>query len=265
MSTQKFIEKKEDKDHIQSLEKGLKVIQTFSEKSPTLTISETSEKTGYSRPTARRILLTLEHLGFAQFQNGVFSLTAQTLSLGYAYLSSQSMWDIARPFMQEFVKHTGESSSIAVLDGTDIIYVARVPTKRIMTITLNVGSRLPAYATSMGHVLLAHLSQEELDIYLEKATFDKLTEKTLTTKEQLIKELKRVRERGWDMVEQQLEEGLRSIAAPIKNAEGKVFAAINCSAHAGRISSQKLKEEYLPHLLKVSDKISKGIERFSVY
>ncbi|MBY7144540.1 helix-turn-helix domain-containing protein [Virgibacillus sp. NKC19-3] len=250
---------KESQDHIQSLEKGLKVIQIFSEQIPTLTTSEASKRTGYSRPTTRRILLTLERLGFAESKNGVFSLTAHALTLGYAYLSSQNMWNIAQPFMQEFVKQTGESSSIAVLDGTDIIYVARVPTKRIMTITLNVGSRLPAYATSMGHILLAHLSQEEFNKYIEKVKLDKLTDNTLTTKEELIAELKQVRKRGWAGVEQQLEEGLRSIAVPIRNAEGTVFAALNCSAHAGRISNEKLKDEYLPLLFKAADKISKGI------
>ncbi|WP_164670300.1 IclR family transcriptional regulator domain-containing protein [Virgibacillus doumboii] len=254
---------KKSQDYIQSLEKGLNVIKAFSEETPTLTISETAKITGYSRPTARRILLTLEHLGFAESRNGVFSLTAHTLTLGYAYLSTQNIWNIAHPFMREFVEQTGESSSIAVLDGTDIIYVARVPTKRIMTITLNVGSRLPAYATSMGHVLLANLSKVEFDRYLEDAAFDKYTDNTLTTKEELTEELEKVRKRGWAGVEQQLEEGLRSIAVPIKNAEGKAFAAINCSAHAGRIGKETLTEDYLPLLQKAADKISKGLAGFS--
>ncbi|WP_085522805.1 IclR family transcriptional regulator domain-containing protein [Tuberibacillus sp. Marseille-P3662] len=252
-------------DYIQSLEKGLNVIQAFSEETQTLTISEAARVTGLSRPTARRILLTLEHLGFAKSMNGVYSLTAHTLTLGYAYLSSQNIWNIAHPFMRDFVVETGESSSIAVLDGTDIIYVARVPTKRIMTINLNVGSRLPAYATSMGHVLLAHLSQDGFNQFLDNATFDKYTDNTITTQEELIENLNHVRERGWALVEQQLEEGLRSIAVPIKNTDGKVIAAINCSAHAGRISKETLKEAYLPLLLTAADKISKGISSFSQY
>lgn len=265
MSTEKSESFKKSQDYIQSLEKGLTVIKAFTENRPELTISEAAKSTGYSRPTARRILLTLEHLGFAESRNGVFSLTAHILTLGYAYLSSQNMWNIAQPFMREFVEKTGESSSIAVLDGTEIIYVARVPTKRIMTITLNVGSRLPAYATSMGHILLAHLSQEEFNQYLEKAIFDQYTNKTITTKEDLIKELKSVCERGWASVEQQLEEGLRSIAVPIRNGEGKVIAAINCSAHAGRISKETLEEKFLPLLSKAGDKISKGLASFSRY
>jgi IclR family transcriptional regulator, pca regulon regulatory protein len=259
MSTKNSNNYKKSGDYIQSLEKGLNMIRAFTEETPTLTISEAAKITGLSRPTARRVLLTLENLGYAESRNGVFSLTAHTLTLGYAYLSTQNIWNTAQPIMREFVRKTGESSSIAVLDKTEIIYVARVPTKRIMTINLNVGSHLPAYATSMGHVLLAHLPQKDFEQYLENATFDKYTDNTIMNKEQLEEVLNKVRKQGWAGVEQQLEEGLRSIAVPIKNAYGKVIAAINCSAHAGRTSKKTLCEEYLPLLLESADKISKGI------
>lgn len=265
MSIEKSNNFKKSQDYIQSLERGLNIIKAFSEETPTLTISEAAKITGYSRPTVRRFLLTLENLGYAESRNGVFSLTAHTLTLGYAYLSTQNIWNIAHPIMRNFVEQTGESSSIGVLDDTDVIYVARVPTKRIMTINLNVGSRLPANVTSMGHVLLAHLSHQEFDNYLEKATFEKYTENSIAKKEKLIEELKKVRERGWAGVDQQLEEGLRSIAVPIRNAEGKVIAAMNCSAHAGRISREKLQHEYLPLLLDAADKISKSVAKFSHY
>nr|WP_316047160.1 helix-turn-helix domain-containing protein [Planococcus glaciei] len=153
MSTEELDNFKKSGDYIQSLERGLQVIQAFSQQNSSMTVSDAAKKTGLSRPAARRILLTLEALGFAESKNGSYSLTARTLSLGYAYLSSNNSWSMAHPFMKQFVDQTGESCSISILDGTDILYVARVSTKRIMSINLGVGSRLPAYATSMGHVL----------------------------------------------------------------------------------------------------------------
>lgn len=248
---------------MQSLEKGLNIIKAFSEETPTLTISEAAKITGYSRPTARRFLLTLESLGYAEMKDGAFSLTAHTLTLGYAYLSTQNIWNMAQPIMRRFVEQTGESCSIGVLDNTEVIYVARVPTKRIMAINLNVGSRLPANLTSMGHVLLAHLSQEELDEYLGEAIFEDQTDSEINSKENLRHELTDIQERGWGLVDQQLEKGLRSIAVPIRNTEGKVIAAINCSTHAGRVSKEKLTKEYLPLLQDVAKKINNTIANIS--
>ncbi len=246
-------------DYIQSLDRGLQVIQAFSQQDRSLTVSAVAKKTGLSRPTARRILLTLEHLGFAESENNTYSLTARTLSLGYAYLSSNNTWSLAHPFMREFVAKTEESCSISILDGTDVLYVARVSTKRIMSINLDVGSRLPAYATSMGHVLLAYLPEEELERYMDAIDFEQFTSKTITDKEQLRQTLAEVRERGWGGVDQQFEEGLRSIAVPLRNKSGKVIAAINCSAHAGRTSKELLREEFLPILQDSAEKISQAI------
>ena len=161
--------------------------------------------------------------------------------------------------MRDFVNQTGESCSISILDGTHIIYVARVSTKRIMSINLDVGSRLPAYATSMGHVLLANLPKEELKKYLEEIELDKYTNKTISNKQELLRILEDVYENGWGGVDQQLEEGLRSIAVPIRNANGKVIAAINCSAHAGRVTQEVQLEEFLPLLKKSAEKISSAI------
>ncbi|WP_342599192.1 IclR family transcriptional regulator C-terminal domain-containing protein [Psychrobacillus sp. FSL H8-0483] len=259
MSTEKIDNFKESGDYIQSLDRGLQVIQAFSQNNQLLTVSHVSQITGLSRPTARRILLTLEHLGFAESTNGVFSLTARTLSLGYAYLSSNNTWSIAQTFMRDFVNKTGESCSISILDGTDIIYVARVSTKRIMSINLDVGSRLPAYATSMGHVLLANLSKDKLEAYFHTTQLERFTDKTIIDKNQLINILEVVRQKQWGGVDQQLEEGLRSIAVPLRNASGKVFAAINCSAHAGRITKEALREELLPLLQETAEKISEAM------
>lgn len=259
MSMKELDNFKNSGNYIQSLERGLQVIQVFSQKDPSLSVSDVSKKTGLSRPAVRRILLTLEHLGFAESKNNMYSLTAKTLSLGYAYLSSNNIWSIARPMMQEFVNKTGESCSISILDGLDVLYVARVSTKRIMSINLDVGSRLPAYATSMGHVLLANLPKDALDIYFGKAVFEKYTDKTINDKEQLMEVFKEVRRQNWGGVDQQFEEGLRSIAVPIRNAHGKVIAAMNCSAHAGRISRAVLREEFLPLLQESAENISQAI------
>lgn len=244
---------------MQTLERGLQVIQAFSEEHQALTVSEVSKLTGLSRPTARRILLTLEHLGFAESQNNAFTLTARILSLGYAYLSSNNKWSIAHPFMRDFVNQTGESCSISILDDTNIIYVARLSTKRIMSINLDVGSRLPAFATSMGHVLLAHLSPETLENYFNKMNFEQYTDQTITNKEEFMKILEEVRMKNWSGVDQQFEEGLRSIAVPLRDGNNRVFAAMNCSTHAGRISKETLHEEFLPLLQETAAKISKAM------
>ncbi|WP_340084775.1 IclR family transcriptional regulator C-terminal domain-containing protein [Siminovitchia sp. FSL H7-0308] len=262
MSIEKTKNSTKSADFVQSLKRGLAVIQAFSEEHPSLTISEAAKITGISRPAVRRILLTLKELGYAECANDRFSLTVRTLSLGYAYLSSKNIWHIAQPHMKHFVDKTGESSSISVLDETEVVYVARVATKRIMTIAIDVGTRLPAHATSMGQVLLAHLSEAELEEYFKRATLESFTNNTITDKSQLLNVFEQIRENGWIMVEQQLEEGLRSIAVPIRNSNGKVIAAINCSAHAGRISSSVIQEQFLPLLLKTAEKISKDLATY---
>ncbi len=250
-----------DADFIQSLERGLAVIQTFSHEHPTLTVSEAAKITDLSRPKVRRILLTLESLGYLKSKNGHFTLTARVLSLGYAYISSKNIWDIANQHMKDLVDQTGESTSISVFDDTEIVYVARIPTKRIMTISLDVGSRLPAYATSMGQVLLAHLSSPGLEEYFCNVELKSFTEKTIIDKFKLAEKFSEIRENGWVFVEQQLEDGLSSIAAPIRNAEGQVIAAINISAHAGRISSKTREEVFVPLLLQTANRISSEISK----
>lgn len=243
-------------DFIQSLARGLDVIQAFSSEHPTLTVSEAAKLTSLSRPAVRRILLTLESLGFATSLDGHFSLTARVLSLGYSYISSKSLWEIAHPHMQQLVNQTGESTSISVLDGSDIIYVARIPTKRIMTISLDVGSRLPAYATSMGQILLANLSETELNNYFKTTDLQKWTTKTVVDKQKLKAQFTKIKKEGWVFIEQQLEDGLSSLAAPIRNHEGKVIAAINISSHANRIDNKVIEENLLPLLIETAEKIS---------
>ncbi|MFC5629137.1 IclR family transcriptional regulator C-terminal domain-containing protein [Aliibacillus thermotolerans] len=250
------------RDFIKSLEKGLNVIQTFSEENPVLSVAEIAEMTGYSRPTVRRILLTLTALGFAKEKNGRYMLTARVLSLGYSYLSSQNIWNVATSHMEDMVKQTKESASISVLDQDEIVYVARVPTERIMSITLNIGSRLPAYATSMGKVLIAYLPTSEREKYLENLRLKQLTEKTKANITDLREELDQIVKQGWALADEELEEGVRSIAVPIFNSRNEAYAAVNCSANAGRVSKKRMIEEFLPVLKDTASLISRDLSHY---
>jgi IclR family pca regulon transcriptional regulator len=253
----------EKKQHLQSLERGMAVIQVFSREHPALTLSEVARLTGMTRATARRILLTLEKLGHVRSDGRLFSLTPRVLTLGWAYLSSLNLWEIAQPFMEDLVQQTKESCSAATLDLPDIVYVARVPTRRIMSITLGVGTRLPAHATSMGRVLLADLPASELDRFLDETSFQAYTERTITDPGRLRDAVAEVREQGWAMVDQELEIGLRSAAAPIRKGDGRTIAALNVSAAAPRVSADELRERFLPALLRTAELISQSLVRGS--
>jgi IclR family pca regulon transcriptional regulator len=246
---------------LQSLERGIAVIQVFSREHPSLTLSEVARLTGITRATARRILLTLEDLGHVRSDGRQFSLTPRVLSLGWAYLSSLNLSDIAQPLMEDLVQRTRESCSVGTLDLPDVVYVARVPTRRIVTIALGVGSRLPAYATSMGRVLLAELPPEELEEYLDETPLEPLTERTVTDPEELRAILDQCRAQGWTLVDQELELGLRSIAAPIRGSNGRVLAALNTGTAAARVSVAELTEEMLPALIETAGLISANVYR----
>jgi IclR family pca regulon transcriptional regulator len=243
-------------DFVQSLERGLAVIRSFGAETPQLTLSQVAHATGLTRAAARRFLLTLVELGYVRNEGRYFSLRPRVLELGYAYLSGLSLPEVAAPHMEDLVATVHESSSIAVLDGNDIIYVARVPTKRIMTVTIAVGSRFPAYATSMGRVLLAHRPLLEVERYLETADFTPLTRRTVTDADRLRTILAGVRVQGYAVVDQELEDGIRSMAAPIRSLNGDVIAALNVSAHASRATMDTLRKEFLPPLLKAAASIT---------
>lgn len=249
------------REHVQSVERALRVLTVFSARHPRLTLTEAAELTGLTRATARRLLLTLEGLGYVCHDGRFFELTPKVLDIGYAYLSSLDLGAVAQSEMERLVERVHESSSVAVLDGAQIVYVVRVPTERIMTISLGLGSRLPAYATSMGRVLLAELAPDELDEVLDASDVRALTSRTITDREELRDELGRVRRQGWALVDQELEDGLRSIAAPIRNECGRVVAAMNVSTHAGRVTLSCLRTELLPMLVATAARISDGLAR----
>jgi IclR family pca regulon transcriptional regulator len=242
-------------DFVQSLDRGLAVIRAFGPDRERLSLSEVARETGLTRAAARRFLLTLVSLGYVRSDGRQFSLRPRVLELGYAYLSGLALPDVAAPHMEELVAKLHESSSISVLDGQHVVYVVRVPTKRIMTVAISVGTRFPAYATSMGRVLLAALAPDDLNRYLAEADLIPLTGRTVTDPLRLRELLAEVAEQGYSIVDQELEEGLRSVAAPILGATDVGLAAINVSAHASRVSMAALREEILPTLLETAVQI----------
>lgn len=245
-----------DGDFIQSLERGLAVINSFSREHSIQTLTDVATRTGLTRATSRRVLLTLSELGYAHQNGRTFALTPKVLDLGYSFLSSFRVVDMAQSSMERLVDEVRESSSMSVLDGPEIVYVARVPTSRIMTVALALGSRLPAYPTSMGRVLLAGLEDHQLDEYIEATTFEKLTTNTVTDPLEFRATIERTRQEGFALVDQELEEGVRSIAAPIRNEREKVIAALNVSCHASRVDVERMRSEYRPPLLEAAAEVS---------
>ena len=243
---------------VQSLERGLLVIRALNAPEPRA-LSDVARATSISRAAARRFLLTLEQLGYVRQTSGRFALTPRVLELGYAYLSSLTLPEVAQPHLQRLVEQVQESSSVSVLDGDDVVYVARVPTRRIMSVTISVGTRFPAYATSMGRVLLAGLPDDEVDAKLARADLRKLTARTITSVDDLRDEIKRVRRQGYAIVDEELEAGLRSIAAPVRDAAGAVSAAVNLSAQASRTTVADMKRRLLPRLRETAAAIERDL------
>ena len=243
--------------YVQSFARGLEVIRSFSTQSPRQTLTEVAGRTGLTRAGARRILLTLQTLGYVESDGKLFRLTPRMLDLGFAYLSSLPIWNLAEPVMEALVDEVKESCSAAVLDGTDIVYVLRVPTHKIMSISLGVGSRLPAYCTSMGRMLLSALPPDEMMKVLQASDLAARTRYTVTDMDEMATRIAQVRKQGWSLVNQELEEGLVSIAAPITDRAGQTVAALNISGQANRSSAKVMQETMLPQLIAAAQAISR--------
>lgn len=240
---------------VQSLERGLMVVRAFSAEQPSMTLSEVARATDLTRAAARRFLLTLVDLGYVRTDGRDFSLTPRVLELGYAYVASAGLPDVSQPHLEDLSARVHESASVSVLEGDDVLYVARVATSRIMAVSIAVGTRFPAAATSMGRVLLAGHDDVGLTSYLDRVKLPPLTRFTITETAELRTEVLRVREQGYAIVDQELEEGLRSLAAPIRDGEGRVIAAANVSAHANRSSIEDVRRDLLPALLETTARI----------
>ena len=249
------IEDGRDADVIGGFAKGLRVIEAFDRDSARLSISDVARLTGLERATARRCLLTLVRTGYADFDGKFFTLTPRVLRLGYAYLAATPLPRIVQPFLEQISEETREACSASILDGTEIVYVARAAQRRVMSIGLNVGSRLPAYCASMGRVLLAALPEAEARARLEAMDRVRLTPRTRIDVDELMAELARVRRDGYALIDQELEEGLRSIAVPIEDRHGRVVAAMNVGCQAARVEIAAMVERYLPPLVAARDQL----------
>lgn len=247
-------------EFVQSLERGLSVIRAFGTDRSHLTLTEVARAAGLTRAAARRFLLTLVELGYVHSDGRTFSLRPRVLELGYAYLAGLSLPEVARPHMEGLVGAIRETSSISVLDGDEIVYVARCPTRRIMTVAISVGTRLPAYCTSMGRILLAALPAESLGRYLDAVERPARTRRTVTDRSRLGEILAEVAASGHAVVDQELEDGLVSVAVPIHDLGGSIVAALNVSANALRIDAPRLEEEVLPALRHTAGQIEEGLK-----
>jgi IclR family pca regulon transcriptional regulator len=258
-SPQDQAEAERDPSFVNSLARGLQVIRAFNRERPEMTLTEVAGQTGLTRAAARRFLITLEQLGYVCTDGKRFRLAPRILELGFAYLSSIDIWNVAIPVMEALSAELGESCSASVIEGCEIVYVARVPTRRVMSVSLSLGARLPALATSMGRVLLAFLPDDKTRDRIETCPHCRHTQYTVSDRAELLRIVQQVRAQGWALVDQELEEGLRSIAVPLRGRSGKVVAAINVSAHASRVSAEQMRAVHLPALQRAAAEIARSL------
>ncbi len=243
-------------DFIEALARGLDVIRAFQPGQPVMTLASVAAAAGLARPTARRMLLTLQELGYVRAADGGFELTPRVLDLGMSYVLSHGLWEVARPHMEALVAQTHESSSIAQLDGSDIVYVARVAVPKIIALAVTIGTRFPAMQTSLGKVMLAGLPPAEAERVLAEPSRSVIAARWQPDDAERAAELRDVRARGWSLTDEQLALGIRSVAAPLRDGSGRVIAAMNVTVHAAETPVEVLTGQYLPLLLKTAGAIS---------
>jgi IclR family transcriptional regulator, pca regulon regulatory protein len=244
---------------VSSLARGLAVVRAFSRETPEMTLSEVAKKTDMTRASARRFLLTLERLGYICTDGRRFRLAPRILDLGFAYLSSVDIWNAALPHMEAVSAELNESCSASVIEGCEIVYVARVPTTRLTVASLSLGARLPALVTSMGRVLLAYLPEDKARERVMSCTHHAYTHQTVIDRAELWKIITQVRRQGWAFVNQELEEGLLSVAVPLRGKSGRVIAALNVSGHAGKVTAKHMQVTYLKVLQHAAEQISRSL------
>lgn len=251
--------REDNPDFIEALGRGLEVIRSLGSVQRPLSLTELSQMTGLARPTVRRILITLEHLGYVRSFGDVsaqFGLTPRVLELGTSYVQSHRLWEMVEPHLHGLVADINESSSIAELDGSDVVYVARVAVPKLVTLSVSIGTRFPAYATSLGKVLLSGLDDDEALSLRHEPGRSGIIPVWQPTNDEFLQELHRVRERGWALTDQQLAPAIRSVAAPVRNGSGQIVAAINVNTHAVETNEARLLNDILPKVLQVASDIS---------
>ena len=245
-----------DPDFVESIARGFDVLKAFDRSRPSMSLSEVAAAADLARPTARRILRTLTLLGYIRASDRGFELTPRVLELGLTYVQSLGLWDVARPHLEDLVAKTHESSSVAQLDGSDIVYVARVAVPKLIALAVHIGTRFPAVPTSLGKVLLAGLEPDDLEKALAEPSRAGVVPRWRPERAELDTVLREVRAQGWALTDEQLSSGIRSVAAPVRDGSGQVLAAVNVTVHAAETSVETLREEYLPMLLGTSGRIS---------
>jgi IclR family transcriptional regulator, pca regulon regulatory protein len=248
-------------DFIEALARGLDVIRTLGEARAPLGFSEVAGAVDLPRPTARRVLLTLEALGYVRSHGGGYELTPKVLELGTAHVLQRGIWDLARPHLEDLVAQTRESSSLAQLDGADIVYVARVAVPKIVTLRVQIGTRFPALQTSLGKVLLADLTPGEVETVLAEPSRSGVEPRWRPDRAEREAALTTVRAQGWALTDEQLAPGIRSVAAPVRDEGGRVVAAVNVTVHAAETSVETLLDQHLPRLLRTAGAISADVAR----
>jgi IclR family pca regulon transcriptional regulator len=238
-----------DSDFVEALARGLAILTAFSPTATALTVSDAAARTSLPRPTARRLLMTLERLGYVRSSKGLYTLTTKVLELGTTYIAALGIWELARPHLEALVAKTRESSSMSQLDGSDIVYVARVAVPKIIALSVHIGTRFPAVATSMGQVLLADLPPDELGQVLETPSQSGIIPRISPSRTKLERDLAEVRKRGWALSDERLSLGIRSVAAPVRDASGTTVAAVNVTVHAAETSVAELRRRHLPLLI----------------
>ena len=249
-------ERANDPDFVEALARGLSVIRAFQPGTPSMSLSEVAAASGLARPTARRMLITLETLGYVQSSGGGFALTPRVLELGFTFVRATGLWGVARPHMERLVARTHESSSIAQLDGSDIVYVARVAVPKIIALAVEIGTRFPAPETSLGKVLMSGMDAAQIDALLSIPSRSGVTPRVVVDRAELDAALGDIRAKGWTLTDGQLAAGIRSIAAPLRNDRGQIVAALNITVNSAETAVEQLLDDYLPLLLQAASDIS---------
>jgi IclR family transcriptional regulator, pca regulon regulatory protein len=249
----------EDRDYVNSLARGLNVIRAFNRSRPQMTLSEVSKRTGINRAAARRFLITLVREGYAETDGKYFRLRPKILELGFSALSSMTLSEIAEPVMEDLSDALDEMSLAAVLDGEWVVYVARATARRVVSVDLDVGSRLPAYCMSTGRVLLAAMPDAELDRWLDALNPVRYTDQTLTAKRKLRDSIIDTRKKGWSIVDQEYEIGFRSVSVPIVDGQGQTVAALNVCCPSPRVSLEDMRDRFIPQMQEAAREITESL------
>lgn len=250
------------REFIEAISRGLSVIRAFSAEYPALTLSQVAQEASLARPTARRILMTLQDLGYVRAEDSYFQLTPKVLELGMSYVGSLGLWDVARPHLKDLVSTTGESSSMSQLDGSDIVYVARVAVPKLIGLRVDIGTRFPAPPTSQGKVLLAWMEPEKVIELLTQPSSSPVVPVMQWKKQPFFDELQRVRTQGYAVANEELARGIRSIAVPVRDASGNVRAAMNTTVHAAETSVEELTGGHLRNLRQAAAAVEEDWKRW---